>query len=186
MEAMIPAQSPLDYLPTTCAQLRWFFCGCPAPCWLPKLAQAEMVSVRWWSWWAGAGGAILCSQLIIIADSYTAWGVHIDFYHLCLCFLTYQKIKIKNRAFLQISHTLGRAKPFLAVFPALGPIAAIVPERLCQGAEWCDRKSINLCCVNSQLCHVQLYDLGQVIYFLCFTETLPKVTFGIPDSKTSV
>ena len=57
-------------------------------------------------------------------------------------------------------------------------------ERLCQGAEWCDRKSINLCCVNSQLCHVQLYDLGQVIYFLCFTETLPKVTFGIPDSKT--
>ena len=135
---------------------------------------------------AGGGGvAILCSQLIIIANSYTAWGVHIDFYHLCLCFLMYQKKK-KKTAFLQISHTLGRAKPFLAVFPALGPTAAIVPERLCQGAEWCDRKSINLCCVNSQLCHVQLYDLGQVIYFLCFTETLPKVTFGIPDSKTSV
>lgn len=36
---------------------------------------------------------------------------------------------------------------------------------------------------NSQLCHVQLYDLGQVIYFLCLTESFPKVTFGIPDSK---
>ena len=90
----------------------------------------------------------------------------------------------KKQSIPSNSHTLGRAKPFLAVFPALGPITAIVPERLCQGAEWCDRKSINLCCVNSQLCHVQLYDLGQVIYFLCFTETLPKVTFGIPDSKT--
>lgn len=135
-----------------------------------------------WRWGRGRN-AVLCSQLIIIANSCTAWGVHIDFYHLCLCFLTSPKKKTKQ-SIPSNSHTLGRAKPFLAVFPALGPITAIVPERLCQGAEWCDRKSINLCCVNSQLCHVQLYDLGQVIYFLCFTETLPKVTFGIPDSKT--
>lgn len=36
---------------------------------------------------------------------------------------------------------------------------------------------------NSQLCHVQLYDLKQVIYFLCLIDTLSKVTFGVTDSK---
>ena len=88
----------------------------------------------------GVGNAVLCSQLIIIANSYTAWGVHIDFYHLCLCFLTYPKKK--TQSIPSNSHTLGRAKPFLAVFPALGPITAIVPERLCQGAESLLRDSV--------------------------------------------
>lgn len=37
---------------------------------------------------------------------------------------------------------------------------------------------------NAQLCCVQLDDLGRVLYFLCLTDTWPKVTFGITDSKT--
>ena len=109
-----------------------------------------------------------------------SWGVHIDFYLLCLCFLMYQK----PEAFLQtLAHRAEQSWSWLLFRGS--PQQQLFLRDSSRKAEWGDRKSISFGCRKRQFPARSwpAIDLGQVVCFLCLTDTLPKVTFGITDSK---